>query len=371
MQRNYRRALPCAAQLVNFTCSLLVMCFLLVQYHIARIEKSTIFSQSLEIHSTSACAAAFRHDKRCTRFLRIRRATSGGLGHQVSELVFGLHLAKSYGAILWHEMYKNESSYHEAIGYSFLGTTLGLDAFLQTPLNSTQLTHVKLSDTVNTACNVAIEGAYTDCIDGDCFRSGALALAFQEQRPCLIEVGRTFGNWHSRSPYEDKNRFNLVWHVRLGDIEPHPPDDVFYSNMCQSLRPFLTSFADVRILFLSKWDVASSDVQNAYMTKLKCLNYNYEFISPGVEDALLYMLHSDLIIGSGSSLPLVAATFSDKAIYVNVQPKHGWNFLADFLLDGLIARDNGLIVNHLHETRRKYISKNKNYVNKLKRTERW
>ena len=67
-------------------------------------------------------------------------------------------------------------------------------------------------------------------------------------------------------------------------------------------------------------------------------------------------MHSDMLIGSGSSLPLVAALFSNKTLYVNSQsrkPGHeGWGFLGDYV-DGITADYSGRVYEHPSEIRAK------------------
>ena len=323
----------------------------------------------------SVCSFDFSSSN-CKRALRIERTTTAGLGHQISEIVFGMQLATSQEATLMYEPFQNESSHHEVQGYEFVGRLLGLDTLVmsetQTSLNYTR---IDLHDNTNTACNVLVEGPYTGCIDGDCFRSGALALAFENQAPCLKYIARTAGDWAIRSPFQDDGSLNIVWHIRVGDIEPHPPTDIFYENLFYSLQPFLSSFKHVIFYFISEWGQLPAEKAASYRTRLSRLSHNSKFISkfisPGIEDAMLFLMHSDLIIGSGSSLPLIAATFSDKTVYVNAQPKHGWNFLADFLADGLIVRDDGIIVNHLLEIRKKWMNRNPQYWRKLHDTADW
>ena len=58
------------------------------------------------------------------------------------------------------------------------------------------------------------------------------------------------------------------------------------------------------------------------------------------------MMHSDLLVGSGSTLPIMAAAFSNKTTYVNVKPKIDWNF-KQYLTDGLSTTKDGRVINHV------------------------
>lgn len=69
------------------------------------------------------------------------------------------------------------------------------------------------------------------------------------------------------------------------------------------------------------------------------------------------MMHSDILVGSGSTLPMIAALFSDKTLYVNVKPKTGWNFLNDFISDGLSTSGDGTVMNHIFEIRDKLLER--------------
>ena len=94
---------------------------------------------------------------------------------------------------------------------------------------------------------------------------------------------------------------------------------------------------------------------------------NAVLLDLSIEDSFLHMMHSDLLIGSGSTLPIVAGLFSTRTLYVNVKPKTGWNFLSDFLPEGLVTTDDGVILNPPEEIMRKLFERRQSFASVSKR----
>lgn len=73
--------------------------------------------------------------ERCPRILEVLRTTDAGLGHQLSELVFSLHLSVTSGSALRFKPFEDVRSEHELRGYSFIQKLLGFDAFKELEAN--------------------------------------------------------------------------------------------------------------------------------------------------------------------------------------------------------------------------------------------
>ena len=77
----------------------------------------------------------------------------------------------------------------------------------------------------------------------------------------------------------------------------------------------------------------SQDERKDYETFISRIVPNSIFADLSTEATFLYMMHADLLIGSGSSMPSVAALFSNKVVYINSEPtkagQKGWGFLGE------------------------------------------
>tara|TARA_Y100001954_G_C15799953_1_gene599536 strand:- start:1340 stop:2578 length:1239 start_codon:yes stop_codon:yes gene_type:complete len=304
------------------------------------------------------CLSDFQKvDPSCVRLFQVMRTQEAGIGHQISEVVFSLLLAKQSGCALHFRHFENVTSNHAKHGYSFVESLLGFRAFKELPIDTLKLTPVYVNDTTNVGCGVFVTGRYEKCPGSDCFSSPVSALAFSHFMVCLRAIALQHGTWLQLPPKFSLNSqtpFNVVWHVRVGDIELHPIGDSFYANILAGLQPLLEDFYVVKFHFIGEWEKVTGGVKLNYSEYFEKLipKYEIELVDLGAEQTMLYMMHADVLIGSGSSLPLVAALFSTKALYVNVQPKHGWNYFAEFIPDGISVTQKGIITTHLHTVRK-------------------
>ena len=91
----------------------------------------------------------------------------------------------------------------------------------------------------------------------------------------------------------------------------------------------------------------------------------FELLSADVEETFLYMMHADILVGSGSELPITAALFSSRTLYFNVEPKHGWNYLAEYV-PGAVVSTSGELLTSLYRVRR-HLSRRIDIYQKLKK----
>lgn len=94
--------------------------------------------------------------------------------------------------------------------------------------------------------------------------SAAVSLAFSSLSPCLRSIALTFGNWAERSPFAQHDDFNIVWHVRLGDIELKPPFDPFYERLLKCMSGLLSDFNSVKFFFIAEWELINADHKQNY-----------------------------------------------------------------------------------------------------------
>jgi len=296
-------------------------------------------------------------DSSCVRVVFLSRTYNSGLGHQLLELLFGLHTSISLNAAFKFDGFSERKSAH-GTNYMFATRMLGLERFmLNEDYDTDHLYVVPLNNTSDRTCGVVIRGNYKECPGGSCFMSPFTNLLSTRYLRCLRTQASRLGTWKIRNPFANSDTFNIVWHVRVGDIELHPPESGFNANLHKSLSPFLADISNVKFLFVGQWSLCSSERLASYKKSLSSFATDATFFESEIEDTMLYLMHSDILIGSGSSLPLVAALFSDTALYVNVKPKTGWNYFCEFIPDGLITDDNGHILNHVLEIQQKVLEK--------------
>lgn len=163
----------------------------------------------------------------------------------------------------------------------------------------------------------------------------------------LRNIADTQGTWLSENPFRHwPTRFHVVWHVRLGDLELHKPGDAFYTNIYESVKHIFALMMDVRHVFIAEWSLISADLRGEYERILGDLAGASEFLELDVRTSMLHMMHANLLVGSGSSLPIMAAVFSRKTLYCNVKPKIGFNYLNEYVSDGLNFDESYKVVDH-------------------------
>jgi hypothetical protein len=154
-------------------------------------------------------------------------------------------------------------------------------------------------------------------------------------------------NEHLRLPpakdsYLPNDTVFVALHVRAGDFEPHLPHDIFYKTILQALRQIATGYK-VQILLVGKGPMESngrSSVPDTYLHSIMAKvseiwneSATHDLMIPQVtapsytfSESLLSMMQADILIGSGSSLPVVASLVSGIPLFFNHVAKHGYNF---------------------------------------------
>lgn len=319
---------------------------------------------SLDRTELLGCFGVSKFDNHCVRILSTHRNQDAGLGHQISELLFSLRFSQLLKLTPHIAPFKSRASSHGE-DYSFANTLLGLNAISSDFEISAKLRQVDISRVSASDCNVVVTTDDSSCVGSkgnanNCFASPTMSLNFDRAKRCLQEIAKVHGSWLERNPYETPNAFNVLWHVRVGDENLHPPGDNFYENVLLGLRDVLEDFVDVRHRFIGSWHLLDSHDLAAYKTFISRVIPSPIFITKDVEQTLLHMMHADLLIGSGSSMTSVAALFSAKPLYVNSEPQKagqkGWGFLGEYFPDGLTVDANGTLLHHVPEIRSRYRS---------------
>lgn len=119
-------------------------------------------------------------------------------------------------------------------------------------------------------------------------------------------------------------------HIRAGDFVTHQANDTFFTTVLRNVRTITEGYR-VEIYLIG--GIAGSNcapaeyvsaVQAAIAAAWAGVSERVHLLVPTLPatDALRYMIQSDLLVGSGSSLPHVAAMLSGKTLFLNHEPKH-------------------------------------------------
>jgi hypothetical protein len=277
------------------------------------------------------CKFSTAVDTKCPRVLELCRSNQAGLGHQLTELVFAAHLSEKYDAALHTEDFDDVLSNHN-VTYAFITELLGLKALLPPTFPSWKLTKRSLKNSTSLNCGVFFQDRYQNCPPGNCFSSRDMAGAFARHSTCFQNIARTYGSWSDFSPYQASViGIKVVWHLRLGDISPHSAESVFYRNIFNSLDLGLRA-ANLQAshFVLGNWAASSSEDVKGYKLMFTDMLGQPEFLSLDMKGTVLHMMHADVLVGGGSSLPRLCAFFAGN-VHVNAIPFHKDTFLAEYL----------------------------------------
>ena len=210
-------------------------------------------------------------------------------------------------------------------------------------------------------CDTRLTGDYLACPGGDCFKSPLMRNVFQKFMPCTRQISRVYGKWSHLEPYKQYRDVdtNIFWHIRVGDVMPYKPEDGFYHKLYSSLEKLLSTVlraGRVRYYIAADWKQISNAQHVEFVKLFRSLlrKEKFQIVDASLKDILVFMLHADILIGTGSSLSGIVPLFSERPIFVNVVPKHGWHFQAESFPDSLDTVASGEIVTPVKEFQRLY-----------------
>jgi len=314
-----------------------------------------------------------RLDPSCPRLLEYTYTTNAGFGHQFTEFLFGLRKARIHGMTYLFTPFQESLNHGDE--YTFIDEMFGLSKLFESlgaaaaSSSSESFQHLQRVDfhTNSSLCHVVYTiDRYFHCHSelerGDCFKAPENKYLFQDVAGCLRAGVQTYGSAHERcvlsslqnpqnehlrlppanSSYLPNDTVFVALHVRAGDFEPHLPHDIFYNTILKALRQIAAGYK-VQILLVGKGPMDSngrSSVPDTYlhaiMAKVSEIwneSATHDLMIPQVtapsytfRESLLSMMQADILIGSGSSLPVVASLVSGMPLFFNHVAKHGYNF---------------------------------------------
>jgi hypothetical protein len=333
----------------------------------------------------------------CPRHLVARFLDSAGFGHQFSELVFGMYAAQYLGLTFTYNAISTSGDHDD--DYTGLVETLGLERFFVEGLGLArgddlrQLRRENASlfgqwiEAANTdkrafslACNnsvLAIDG-WWHChgvADRNCFWAAEHEFLFQRYSECFRSGVYAYGTVFKRCVLLSNGEVTLphdtlvvVWHLRFGDVSPRKADDAaFFRNVVHALMEVLPRGVInlVRIVLVGGGGRGNQGVPIEYVQTLrgvvaesnvsrhtKRVSVRVErFNTSSFHEEFLAMMQADILIGSGSSVPQVAALLSGRPLFFNHVPKHGYGYGQEAMVDSVDMDGQGRVLDSLRRVR--------------------
>lgn len=345
----------------------------------------------------------------CPKYLTIKYLESAGIGHQFSEMLFALYASKILGLrFTWSPIV---SSTDHGDNYDVLMHDLGLEKmFIQAlgVIHSSDLPREvhNASNESRTSVNfkwvhagsgpeqdkrklasrlpchsVLTLDAWYHCHGvpvNNCFWAPEHEFLFQRYAACFRSGVREYGtifdkcalvppragespsrdtihkDWDTASALPHRTVV-VVWHIRLGDVAPHALEDPFYGRVIYAVKEVTRGY-DVRILLVGGGSGRS--VSQDHVDALRNVSRTHGlqgsvevFWSKDFGAQFLAMMQSDMLIGSGSSVPQIASLLSGRPIFFNHEPKHGYGFGMEATWDTVDMAANGTVLDSIRRIR--------------------
>lgn len=335
-----------------------------------------------------SCLAVFNPpNHECPRFMTNQITSGAGFGHQFMELMFGMWAARLHGYSYVYEPFVHSTTARD--DYSVMNEVLGLDKmFAQLGAVPRQSLDEMLAEAsgwstiqgipVNAPrrcqTRLAIGGYYhcTTAETNDCFFAPENEFLFQRFAKCMRNTVQTYGTALKEcilvEPYsKDSQKYErflpsdtvvIVWHIRVGDVVTHDHTDQFYMRVLQTIKSITRGFR-IRVILVgggAAKDSAANTTASVPITYVKYISTIVGEIWAGSAaarvqapaytflESFLAMMQADILVGSGSSLPQIAALLSSTPIFFSHVSKHGFHFGAELLADSVDMESNGTIL---------------------------
>lgn len=334
----------------------------------------------------------------CPRLLKSKISTGSGLGHQVTELLFALQKARSNGLSYVYEPIIGSEKHTD--NYTFINDLLGLPrSFSSLGGASSQRADQIVAKTNSTwmiledarppdGCNLfRYVAGYFHCSSnvttGNCFYAPENEFLYQNSARCLQRAVATHGTAFNRCIFNNdeftratSNRGEIsnsrttysrvlpsdtiivVWHVRVGDIVLHEPGDPFYERVLVVLRE-ITQGYNLQLHMVGKGGRKQDDTHSVAHDYVNSLQRAVGRVWPksagnsllprvqapnlSFRDTFMAMMQADVLIGSGSSLPAVAALMSGEPLFFNHVSKSGYKYGIEMLANSVDLEANGTV----------------------------
>ena len=331
-----------------------------VQRHGSGFAHCAVASPTLAASSPailSACRHLFTPFRpQCPRYFVGERTKFAGLGQQVYELMFLVQAAAKNFAVPVFEPFAPpavDAKWLKKIGqtahhghYEWANDLFGLPALFKSfavaslPSSGSSLMGAKRMKELNglkhrsgqcgenddkSCCGVYL--TKLPCA-ANCWVGGSL-LAADEFASCARVASPILGTWMQKSPFTQQKHktVNIVVHLRVGDVGGVWPT---YEHLVAALAPVCSAYKCAMHLIgggdkkLAGVDETAGKVGGSVKSALHGLLRKRWALATTVtshtgsaKEALLMMMHADVLVSSGSSFPIVAAVFSDTPVLID------------------------------------------------------
>ena len=301
----------------------------------------------------------------CPRYFVGDRCKHCGLGHQVYELMFLVRAARKSSAVPVFEPFEppvtgfkwlkqsitgSKPQKAEHGHYEWANELLGLpplfEAFaaVSAPSSGPSFANAKRMKELagmkhrrgqcgsgdKDCCGVYL----TDLPCGTNCWEGGMLLAQDEFASCARVASRVLGTWVQLSPFSQQQQetVNVVVHVRVGDFGQGNGGGgrwPTYEHLVAALAPVCAAYrCAVRVIGGGSFEQAGKEetagklggsVSADLMDLLHKQNLSATVTShtDSAAEALLLMMHADVLVSSGSSFPIIASVFSDVPVLID------------------------------------------------------
>lgn len=297
-----------------------------------------------EMQLRSACPHIRPVNITCPRFLTYVVGEDCGLGQKVTEVLFGWYIARYLDATYAFDFGGFSKSQHEAYDWavSYFGLTEGEVITVQAAKQLYNVAVVGLCPYTTprppNECNVLYRVPYYDCCATNCFESPGMRGAFDDGKVCMRakHLAAAARIPPEPSPFSPEH-IALVWHLRVGDFRIHANDAAFF----QTVWTFISEA--LRPLPLHNYFVGEQKDAIANFFPFLSSFPNTTVLALPVLSSMRTFQAADILIGSGSSFPQVAALATSSFLFLNHLPKHPYGGL-EHMSDAPFMWPNGTIM---------------------------
>ena len=368
--------------------------------------------------------------------LYAQRSVRDGLGHQIAEIMFGLEAAQRLARTFVWEPFLSASKTYHLEQYDEFSSILGLNGLfdaLAVPrweqvrqgagVEWREIKYTVGEDAArygahgdgsarNCSVGYLVKGYHHCTREGypavvnnrrafvplNCFQARTSALLQEKYKTCfrtaakemgtLFEISQKGGHKNERSPrlapflesLRTEDAVTVVWHIRVGDLIPHRPNDPHFARVARAIRN-MTLYADpapqVNFFLIGGGSAAYVLTEGHSSRKKQRVNvndphYTIDMFEEGVRlaaqeawgsnstslfsvrslsqlpivESFLALANADVVVGSGSALVHAAALFSDRALFFShIKATVGGDPLGVFLMaDSIDLEASGRVV---------------------------
>ncbi|GAX11237.1 hypothetical protein FisN_34Hu042 [Fistulifera solaris] len=300
-------------------------------------------------------------DTSCLRFATMEQTFAAGLGHKVTEVIFGMVMAEETNSVfvlddhIWLEN-GTHGSYDWLMDFLPLNETEFTKSELEALSSDTPVTTVldrwdvvvNQSKEENNACNVLFSTRLEWCCDSAdicyCTMHPPRIGSFDRVKWRMREAFSRSKYVPSRSLLDlgalPKNEpiLTIVWHVRQGDIVLNARKEHFDKLASQIASVLSIGRIPVHVFLYGDGEI----FENFPFLPYLCQQYfggNCSYPALDVRDSLYYMIESDVLITSGSSFPIIAAVLRAHGVVLHEYPKEYVLGIYELAEHGLIEYD--------------------------------